>query len=237
MSKTAAVRATDRVSQTVAALARLLDQVMNDIQALDSEVQEQVLAASAEWEGERARLVADCEHANDLLQEARKEQNRALAETDEAAAIALELQVSTAVNRMRSELTAQMDADRATLIAERNRAQQRLADAASECELQVREAVNKVRLELTKEIESLRDRVEEANQAAAMAQASAATEVASDRSQVIQAEIARVEAWIHEISQLVESPHTELSVVIRKNVERAELQSYLRGLRFQVSGK
>jgi hypothetical protein len=232
MSKTA-VRATDRVSQTVAALARLLDQMMNDIHALDSEVQEQVLAASADWEAERARLIADCDSANNLLQEARKEQDRAQAETDEAAAIALELQVSTAVNRMRADLTAQMDADRATLVAERNRAQQRLADEASDYERQVAEAVNKVRAELTEEIESLRRQVEEAKQAAATAQA----EVSSGASQAIQTEIAHVEAMIHEISQLVESPHAELSVVIRKNVERAELQSYLRGLRFQLSAK
>jgi hypothetical protein len=234
MSKTA-VRATDRVGQTVAALARLLDQVMNDIQVLDSEVQEQVLAASTEWEAERARLVADCEHANDLLEEARKQQDRAVLETDEAAAIALELQVARAVNQMRAELTAQMDADRATLIAERNRAQQRLADAASDCEHQVIGAVNKVRAELTQEIESLRQQVEDAKQAAAMAQAAASAQASSDRSQAVQAEIALVEALMHEISQLVESPRTELSVVIRKNVERAELQSYLRGLRFQAS--
>ena len=234
MSKTA-VRATDRVGQTVAALARLLDQVMNDIQVLDSEVQEQVLAASTEWEAERARLVADCEHANELLEEARKQQDRAVLETDEAAAIALELQVARAVNQMRAELTAQMDADRATLIAERNRAQQRLADAASDCEHQVIGAVNKVRAELTQEIESLRQQVEDAKQAAAMAQAAASAQASSDRSQAVQAEIALVEALMHEISQLVESPRTELSVVIRKNVERAELQSYLRGLRFQAS--
>src|SRR5262249_10204997 len=38
----ATLRGTDRLVQTVAALARLLDQTMNDIQALDSEVQEEL---------------------------------------------------------------------------------------------------------------------------------------------------------------------------------------------------
>jgi len=168
-----ALRATDRLSQATAALARLLDQVMNDIQALDSEVQEQVQAAAqqaeavllqqgaerlkaaveeaeqntrtlvaseaearfsqktaaaveaarnelitertqlsqelerlksaaTDWEAERARLIADCERANHLLEGSRKEHDRALAETDEAAAIALELQIRTAVNRVRA---------------------------------------------------------------------------------------------------------------------------------------
>src|SRR6184192_3507537 len=114
------LRPTDRLSQTAATLARLLDQLMNDIQALDSEVQEEILtavqqseaalaqqaaerlkvpveqakekSAPADWENERARLVADCESANQLLEQARKEHDRALAETDEAAAVALELQ-------------------------------------------------------------------------------------------------------------------------------------------------
>src|SRR5215470_11286605 len=115
MSKTA-VRRTDRVSQTAEALTRLLDQMMNDIQVLDSEIEEQEL-----------------DHA------------RALAEVDEAAAIALEMQVSTVVNRMRTELTEQWDTERAVLVAERNRAQQRLADTASDHERQLGEAIHNVR--------------------------------------------------------------------------------------------
>ena len=234
MSKTA-VRATDRVSQTVAALAQLLGQMMNDIQVLDSEVQEQVLAASSDWEAERARLVAECARANGLLEQTRKEHDRALAETDEAAAIALQVQVSTAVNRMRAELTAQMDADRTTLVAERNRAQQRIADAASDCERQLIEGVNKVRAELTEEIESLRRQLGEAKLASA--QAPPPSEASSGETEAIKTEILRVQVLIQEISHIVESPTTELSVVIRKSAERAELLSYLRGLRFRIPGK
>jgi hypothetical protein len=49
-------------------------------------------------------------------------------------------------------------------------------------------------------------------------------------------EIQRVENSIREISLLIEDPATELSTVIRKNVERAELESYLRGIRYAVTG-
>ena len=59
-----ALRATDRLRQTVAALAKLLDQTMSDIQALDSELQEHTQVSK---------------------------------ETDEAAAIALDRQVTSAV--------------------------------------------------------------------------------------------------------------------------------------------
>jgi len=231
------LRPTDRLSQTAATLARLLDQLMNDIQALDSEVQEEILtavqqseaalaqqaaerlkvaveqakekSAPADWESERARLVADCESANQLLEQARKEHDRALAETDEAAAVALELQVTNGVNRVRAELMARMDAERAALLAERNRAQQRLADLTSDHERELAEAVNKVRSELT-----------------------ASTQISSVETHVLRQEIARVEDLIRSLSQMVENPATELSVIIRKSAERAELQSYLRGLRF-----
>ena len=284
------LRPTDRLSQTVAALARLLDQVMNDIQTLDSEVQEEVLtavqqseaalerqaaerlkvaveeaqqntrtlvtdelearfkkltreleqlkSAPTDWETERAGLLADRESANQLLEQATKEHNRALAETDEAAALALELQVANGINRVRAELTARMDAERAALLAERNRAQQRLADLTSDHEGELTGAVNKVRSELIGEIEGLRRELKEARDAAAQAPIPASTPISSAETHVLQKEIARVEDLIRSLSQIVENPATELSVIIRKSAERAELHSYLRGLRFigQASG-
>src|SRR5262245_1911981 len=140
------LRTTDRLHQTVAALARLLDQTMTDIQALDSEMQEQVLEATQhaedrlkfatqdaeqnarlqvtgelesrvdaekitalenlrrelteQWEAERAQLVAYGEQANRLLEQTRNEHSQAIAESDAAAAIALERQIATAVDRV-----------------------------------------------------------------------------------------------------------------------------------------
>jgi hypothetical protein len=202
MNKTA-VRPTDRVNQTVAALARLLDQMMNDIQVLDSEIQEQESA-----------------------------HERTLAEADEGAAIALDMQISNALNRLRAELTEQWDAERAVLVGDRNRAQQRLADVASDHERQLAEATNNLRSQLAEEIEGLRRQLEEAQQTSAAAEVAASTRVSSKVGEAVQAEIVRVEGMILEISQIVDSPQTDLSIVIRKNVERAELQSYLRGLRF-----
>src|SRR5581483_10979485 len=183
------LQGTDKLAQTVAALARLLDQTMNDIRALDSEVQDQVAdrlqEAANEWEDEKAALIAERERARGLVEQARQEHQQALLDTDEAAAIALERQIATAVERVRAELTAQWEADRATLVADRNRAQQRLADVAAEYAKQLAEA--------------------------------GAKEPVIDNAG-IKTEIARVEDAIHAISQIVEDPETELSVVIRKNV-------------------
>jgi hypothetical protein len=286
------LRATDRLGQTVTALARLLDQTMNEIQVLDSDFQEQLEATDQnarlvvntewedrfnkelatfeatrteliternqltrqleqlkdaaaeqeeartqllnEWEEERARLVAECERTSQLLDQGKKEYDRALAATDEAAALALERQVANAVERVRGDLTAKWDAERAKLVNERNRAQQRLADAAADYEGQVEEAVNDARTQLTKEMDALRRELEESRRSAAASKPAPVSGAAADEN--ILGEISRVEGLIQSISQIVEDPDTELSIVIRKNVERAELESYLRGLRFKSTG-
>jgi hypothetical protein len=241
------LRSTDRLSQTVAALARLLDQTMNDIQAIDAEFQRQLEAAqegkaaveqqgadrlksvmeeaqlnarelerlreaTGSWEAEREVLQAESERARQMVEQVKREHDLALAETDEAASIALERQIAGAVERVRAELTAQFEADRATLVAERNRAQQRLADVAAEYETKLAELLK---------------------QQAATPEAPRPQSVEME---TVQAEITRVDGMIHAISQIVENPETEISVVIRKNVERAELVSYLRGLRFRIAG-
>ena len=178
VSKTA-LSATDRLRQTVGALGKLLEQTMNDIQALESELKgnhrgelEQLRRTAAEWESERARLLA-------TLEQSKSERDRVLAEADEAAAIALERQVATAVDRMRAEMKAQWEVERAQLTPENRQA----------------------------------------------------------RDEAVAAEAGRVEGLIQEINLVIENPDTELSVVIRKNAERAELESYLKGLRFRVTDR
>jgi len=39
------------------------------------------------------------------------------------------------------------------------------------------------------------------------------------------------------VNSIIEDPNTELSVVIRKNVEKLELEAYLKGLRYTADGK
>ena len=330
------LRATDRLRQSLAALARLLDQTMNDIQALDSEFQQRILQTAqeteaslekqaaerlryaieeaeqnarallteelqarfdqqiapieaerkeltaeteklrremerlkqttAEWEIERTQLMSESQRVSQLIEQTKDEHSRALAETDEAAALALERQIATAVNRVRAELASRFETERAQLLAERNRAQQRLAEAAAEHERQITDAVGSVRSGLKDDTDRLRQELEHAREAAAelkessaqleaernrlkeeneeahklLAEAAAAAEskLAGKSGVTVEAlhtEVARIESWIKEISQIIEDRDTELSIVIRKNAERAELESYLRGLRFAIS--
>jgi chromosome segregation ATPase len=50
----------------------------------------------------------------------------------------------------------------------------------------------------------------------------------------IASEVARIENVIHAITAVIDNPDTELSMVIRKNVEKAELDAYLKGILFSL---
>ena len=320
------VKTTDRLQQTVAAVARLLDQTMNDVQALDSEVQERVLRAVqdaeatfeqqaadrlkfaveeaelntrilvteevqgkmkdqlaanvdaarqefiadraqlqqemerlkravAELQNERSQLIADCQRANQLLDESTEQHSRALAETDEAAAIALEMQITTAVERERVAAKAKWDAERAQIVAERDRALQAVADRNAEHE-QSMSLTERFRAEITEERDRLRRALEETATASVELESECdrlreeyeharklLAEATSEKPRgggsgidldALRAEVSRVDGLIQDISNVIEDPATELSVVIRKNAERAELESYLRGIRFSL---
>jgi chromosome segregation ATPase len=53
----------------------------------------------------------------------------------------------------------------------------------------------------------------------------------------ITAEISRVERQLSEVIAVIDSPDTELATVIRKNVEKAELDAYLKGILFSTGKK
>jgi len=55
--------------------------------------------------------------------------------------------------------------------------------------------------------------------------------------EAIAAEVSRVEGLLTEIIAVIDDPDTELSTVIRKNVEKAELDAYLKGILFTVGKK
>jgi hypothetical protein len=76
------------------------------------------------------------------------------------------------------------------------------------------------RVKLTAEIEKLR---EEAQKAAAPA-----------LNVNLLPEVERVEGVIKEISLVIEESANDLSIVIRKNVERSELESYLKGIHYAI---
>jgi hypothetical protein len=53
-------------------------------------------------------------------------------------------------------------------------------------------------------------------------------------SETISSEVTRIQDKIQQITALIDDPDTELSTVIRKNVEKAELDAYLKGILFSL---
>jgi chromosome segregation ATPase len=131
-----------------------------------------------------------------------------------------------------AELSAEWEQERKRLHAELSKMAQAMAQWEAE------------RARLNGELERL-SRIQAATQAeaerAVLAVKVTATDAAKSRSggvslnsQAVTTEIGRVQRLIKDISTVIEDPATELTAIIRKNVERAELESYLRGIRFAI---
>ncbi len=200
-------RATDRVLEALSTLAALLDRTINEVKGLDSVFKERVLQAVHETETSAQRQAA--EHLEDALSEARTK---------------FEVQLKTKL----ADMAADFDAERTRLSGEVDRVSQ----TATQWEVE--------RSRLTGEIEKLA-RVQaatqaEAEKAIAALRAASASKVGTTaiNTAALSKEIERVEVLVKQITELIENPATELSTVIRKNVERAELESYLKGIRFAL---
>jgi chromosome segregation ATPase len=205
-----APHATDRVLEALSTLAALLDRTINEVKGVEPDFQSRLLQAVHEAEETTQRQAAH--RLETALTETRGK---------------LEQQFSSRI----AELTGRWEEERNRLHAELSKMSQNSAQWETE------------RARLNGELERLA-RVQAATQAEAekavlaMRAASAAAKNAKTTSvdrDALNAEVQRVEVLIKEISELIENPTSELSTVIRKNVERAELESYIKGIRFALA--
>ena len=205
-TKTPPRGATDRVLEALSTLAAFLDRTIDEVKGLDSDFQNRLIQAVQETETSLQAQAAL--HLEQALNETRTR---------------LEEQLK---NRI-AELSTEWDAERTRLNAELNRVTQTAARWEAE------------RARLNTELERLA-RIQVATQAEAekaMAAARAAVKSPpTGNSEVLSKEVQRVESVVKEISLLIEDPGAELSTVIRKNVERAELEAYLKGIRYAING-
>jgi chromosome segregation ATPase len=204
--------ATDRVLEALSTLAALLDRTINEVKGVEPDFQNRLLQAVHETKESTQRQAAH--HHENALTEARSK---------------LEQQFASRI----AELSAQWEEERNRLNGELSKMSQGAAQWETE------------RARLSGELERLA-RVQAATQAEAekavlaMRAASNAAKNAKTTSvdrDTLNAEILRVEVLIKEISDLIENPTSELSTVIRKNVERAELESYIKGIRFALADR
>jgi chromosome segregation ATPase len=206
-------RLTDRLLEALGTLAALMDRTINEVKSLDIEFQNRVL-----------RAVHDAEAS--LQSQAAQQLDQALAES--------RTKLEEQFKGQLVEVTAEWEAERARL----NSAIDRAAQAGTEWEAE-RARLNSEIERLTQSQATAEAEAEKARAKASAAQASAASEAkAGSQAQnaVLLKEVERVEGLIKQISALIEDSSTELSTVIRKNVERAELEAYLKGIRYAING-
>ncbi len=202
------------------------------------------------------------EHAGQLKQafmtaQAKIENYEAVAESNQhyenklMEAARLKESIETSFQAFRTE----RDAERGQFQAEIDRLEQQLRRTSEHSERVSNEIVDQLRKQYE---QKLQDAIHQKTQLAQQLQ-SASTTLESERARLmeeiakskaapsndeartgdlntdfINAEVTRVEKMIHEIVTLIDDPSTELSTVIRKNVEKAELDAYLKGILFSV---
>jgi chromosome segregation ATPase len=212
----ASPRSGERVLQALSTLAALLDRTINEVKTLDSEFEvrlhQEIQATVGRVRDEVTRDLTDRfqQEIQTMLEASRiefeTERERLTATMNEAVRTASHLkgqhqQINQDLNQA-TQAAVKLEAERSRLMAEMARIRE---DAKSE--------------------------IERARAAAETAAVAAQQSSSRSRPREVEAEIARVEARIREISAVIEDPATELTLVIRKNVERSELDSYLKGIR------
>jgi len=217
-SKANSFRSTDKVVEALSTLAALLDRTINEVKGIDAEFQSRLLEAIHQTEQDLQRQSSEI-----LQREVQEVEQRVREQLTAQLTAQFEEQIATAVDRVRTELESERDRlsrelDRATQAAVSWEAER--ARLIGEC-TDATQAVAQARL------------AQQQAEAKSAALAANQTPAASNgNSEAVQAEIQRVEALIQGITALIDNPATELATVIRKNVERAELDSYLKGIRF-----
>jgi hypothetical protein len=230
--------------------------------ALERQVARAVDRVRSDLESEIGSLKSEIERANQTIAESKSEFHRAATEKesllkDAADKLRKELEQSISNHDRTKHLLAEAELANSRVVLE---AHQNAETVATAHQRELEESVERVRSELTEERDRVVRQLDELLHSAAQwdaeraslkaelkrvlaeseqAMVTARKEAASHSSvssDTLKTEVRRVEESIQSISAIIDAPETELSIVIRKNVERAELEAYLKGIRF-VSGK
>lgn len=232
-----AIEEGSEVSQRNAAAA--LDQLREEVTSERDRLSEELRVARELC----SELAAERDHANQLLASAREEASTAREEV-QAQLAAQEYTIRNQWHSERGDLTAELERV-SGLLAESQTADERHAQRAAEDQCRLAELTaehDKVRLELERladtlaqkqlEHNRLQEECDQANKALTEARLVQPTCDSERMMTVIHEEEARVDAMMRAIYCELGDPDTDLTVVMRKNVELTQLESYLKGLRF-----
>jgi chromosome segregation ATPase len=131
-----------------------------------------------------------------------------------------------------SRLVARFQAELEDAHEENKRLERRLAEGSVSANS---DDVDGIRRQYEQRIDQLNEQLAEQIQKSAHASATPnGSGGGGVNTSALDAEVARIEEMIATIARLIDDPDTELSTVIRKNVERAELDAYLKGILFSL---
>ena len=203
--------------EALSTLAALLDRTINEVRSLDGDYQ--------------ARLKETVQKTEESLQaQAAKHVEVAREEVREDLSKRFQSDLQSGLDALRADFQVERERLSSEFTVERERLSQELRHSSdSLSELQVE------RSKLAAELQHIKEKAaEEVEKARAEVQAAveSASKAATVRAEAPDPEIKRVEAELAEIVRVIDDPETDLSVVIRKNVEKVELAAYLKGLRF-----
>jgi chromosome segregation ATPase len=203
-------RATDRVLEALSSLGAVVDRTINEVKALDADFQGRLLQSIKETETSLQAQAAL--HLEEALNESRSKLEEHFG------------------NRV-TELSNQWEEERKRLNAELGKLTEKTAHWEAERTRLQSELQRLAKLQAATQAEA-----ENAIMAVRAATAASKTARSSLNTQALNTEIDRVQGIVKTISDLIEDPAVELSTVIRKNVERAELEAYLKGIRYALNG-
>jgi len=103
-------------------------------------------------------------------------------------------------------------------------------------EQKLQEAIQQ-KSQLSNELQKASEQLEAERKRLSAAQQTTGASTAGMDTAAIQTEVARVQKLVNEIAAIIDNPETELSTIIKKNVEKAELDSYLKGILFALGKK
>lgn len=220
------------------------EKLSGDIQKLE--------AASRQWDSERRQLN---DHAGQLQQafvqaQARIQGLEAAARSGSQGDTKVEelQQQKGAIEREMHEARSNWDDERRRLNSQIERMEQQLQRVSDTRDRVSSEIVDQLRKQYE---QKLQEAIQQKTHLAAELQSASAlletertrlsTEITQSQkddgglnTDAIDAEVKRVEALIGEIVAVIDNPETALSTIIRKNVEKAELDAYLKGILFSL---
>ena len=202
-------RSTDRLIEALSTLAALLDRTISEVKTLDSDFQNRLLQAVHDTESSLQQQAA--EHLQRALQDADLKIRMQIREEMQGD---IEREMKAAVGDLQEELTREREKLTAAI--------ERAASVTSEWERE--------RASLQQECERMAQELQQARALPPPVTQAPVPAALADCS----AEMERVETILRQVTELIDNPATDLSTVIRKNVERAELEAYLKGMRFAL---